>query len=61
MRLEWETTHCNQADVVYVIKDGKVTEAGLPDELKQNEGWFSRFMRSAEEAMPATELEPTSN
>jgi ABC-type multidrug transport system fused ATPase/permease subunit len=46
----------NQADGVYVIEDGKVTESGSPDELMRNEGWFSRFMRSAEEAMPATEM-----
>ena len=42
----------NQADVVYVIEDGQVTEQGAPAELMRNGGWFSRFMRSAEEAMP---------
>lgn len=42
----------NQADLVYVIENGRVTEQGAPAELVRNEGWFSRFMRSAEEAMP---------
>src|ERR1700742_2442519 len=45
----------NQADVVYVIEDGRVTEQGSPAELINNGGWFARFMRSAEEAMPASE------
>ncbi|HEX8912535.1 MAG TPA: ABC transporter ATP-binding protein [Humisphaera sp.] len=39
----------NQADVVYVVEDGRVTEQGSPAELRQRDGWFSRFMRSAEE------------
>lgn len=42
----------NQADLVYVIENGRVTEQGPPAELARHEGWFSRFMRSAEEAMP---------
>jgi ABC-type multidrug transport system fused ATPase/permease subunit len=46
----------NQADVVYVIEDGRVTEQGSPMELKRNGGWFARFMRSAEEALPEAEL-----
>jgi len=50
----------NQADLVYVITDGKVTESGSPQELVGREGWFSRFMRSAEEAMPDTHIEPSS-
>ena len=45
----------NQADWVYVIEDGRVTEQGRPSELASNGGWFARFMRSAEEAMPANE------
>jgi ABC-type multidrug transport system fused ATPase/permease subunit len=43
----------NQADMVYVIEDGRVTEQGAPEELMRQEGWFSRFMRSAEDAMPS--------
>jgi ATP-binding cassette, subfamily B, bacterial len=42
----------NQADVVYVIEDGRVSEQGPPEELKKNGGWFARFMRSAEEPLP---------
>jgi ABC-type multidrug transport system fused ATPase/permease subunit len=42
----------NQADFVYVIEDGRVTAEGPPAELKQNGGWFGRFMRSAEGATP---------
>jgi len=39
----------NQADYVYVIEDGRVTEQGPPAELAANGGWFGRFMRSATE------------
>jgi ABC-type multidrug transport system fused ATPase/permease subunit len=39
----------NEADYVYVIEDGRVTEQGEPEELSRGEGWFARFMRSAEE------------
>jgi ABC-type multidrug transport system fused ATPase/permease subunit len=48
----------NQADQVYVIADGRVIEQGSPSELKGRDGWFSRFMRSAESATPAVEMEP---
>jgi ABC-type multidrug transport system fused ATPase/permease subunit len=41
----------NQADWVYVIEDGRVTEQGSPGELASNGGWFARFMRSATEAV----------
>jgi ATP-binding cassette subfamily B protein len=44
----------NQADVVYVIEDGRVTEQGPPKILAGNEGWFARFMRSAEEMPTAS-------
>jgi len=46
--------------MVYVIEDGKVTKDGPHEELLRNDGWYSRFMRSAEETMPATELESSS-
>jgi ABC-type multidrug transport system fused ATPase/permease subunit len=39
----------NQADWVYVIEDGRVTEQGPPAELAANGGWFGRFMRTATE------------
>ena len=38
----------NQADRVVVIEDGRVTEQGTPGELRLNNGWFARFMQSAE-------------
>jgi len=38
-----------QADLVYVIENGRVTERGSPDELRNNNAWFSRFLRSAQE------------
>lgn len=38
-----------QADWVYVIEGGRVTEQGKPSELSQNGGWFARFIRSATE------------
>ena len=39
-----------QADRVYVIEDGRVTQEGTPGELMGQEGWFARFMRTPEEA-----------
>jgi len=48
----------NQADLVFVIDDGRVTEQGTPGALAVRDGWFSRFMRSAEDAMPALAMEP---
>ena len=38
----------NQADRVMVIEDGRVTEQGTPGELRLKNGWFARFMQSAE-------------
>ena len=46
----------NQADRVYVIEDGRVTEQGTPEELRSNGGWFARFMRSAEGVVVEDEL-----
>ena len=45
----------NQAEWVYVIEDGRVTEQGTPAQLAGNDGWFARFMRSATEAAMAAE------
>ena len=47
----------NQADWVYVIEDGRVTEQGSPEELARNGGWFARFMRSTEQVETADERE----
>lgn len=43
----------NQADWIYVIENGRITESGPPGQLAQNGGWFGRFMRSAEQVEPA--------
>jgi len=40
-----------QADWVYVIDDGRVTEQGSPEELRNNAGWFSRFIRTSSEGV----------
>jgi ABC-type multidrug transport system fused ATPase/permease subunit len=47
----------NQADVVYVIEDGRVTASGAPDQLKKQGGWFGRFMRSAEDLETIEQLD----
>ncbi len=39
----------NQADIVYVIEDGQITESGPPSALIRNGGWFARFARSTED------------
>jgi ABC-type multidrug transport system fused ATPase/permease subunit len=41
-----------QADSVYVIEEGRVTQQGTPGELMRGDSWFSRFMRSAEDVAP---------
>ncbi|MFI5381312.1 MAG: ABC transporter ATP-binding protein [Tepidisphaerales bacterium] len=45
----------SQADMVYVIENGRVTQSGPPAELMKHPGWFAKFMRSAEttEEQPA--------
>jgi ABC-type multidrug transport system fused ATPase/permease subunit len=40
----------SQADIVYVIEDGRVSDSGTHQELLARGGWFTRFMQSAEEA-----------
>lgn len=47
----------NQADVVYVITNGRVTGQGSPSDLAERDGWFKRFMHAAEEATPAVEID----
>jgi ABC-type multidrug transport system fused ATPase/permease subunit len=42
-----------QADHVYVIENGRVSEQGTPGELARGDGWFARFMRSAAEVHEA--------
>ncbi len=36
------------ADYVYVIEDGRISESGTPSTLAQSGGWFSRFASSAQ-------------
>jgi ABC-type multidrug transport system fused ATPase/permease subunit len=38
----------NQADRVYVITDGRITQQGSPADLLREGGWFARFMHSGE-------------
>jgi ABC-type multidrug transport system fused ATPase/permease subunit len=39
----------NQADLVYVIEDGRVSDCGSVDEMIDRGGWFARFMKSADD------------
>jgi ABC-type multidrug transport system fused ATPase/permease subunit len=39
----------NQADVVYLIEEGRVVDSGAPQEVRQRNAWFGRFMSSPEE------------
>jgi ABC-type multidrug transport system fused ATPase/permease subunit len=38
-----------QADYVYVIEDGRVTQQGPPTTLALEGGWFANFLRSADD------------
>src|SRR5688500_19453202 len=49
----------NNADYVYVIEGGRVTEAGRPDELASGSGWCSRFIRSPDEREARAMVAPT--
>ncbi|MGA2583638.1 MAG: ABC transporter ATP-binding protein [Tepidisphaeraceae bacterium] len=40
-----------QADWVYIIENGKVSDNGPPTELIERNVWFGRFMRSNEDAL----------
>lgn len=40
-----------EADLAYVIEDGKVVDSGKPDELIGRNAWFSRFMGASEDAV----------
>jgi ABC-type multidrug transport system fused ATPase/permease subunit len=46
----------NQADQVYVIQNGCVTQQGSPEQLRHAPGWFERFLRSAEGDLPQDDL-----
>jgi ABC-type multidrug transport system fused ATPase/permease subunit len=45
-----------QADVVYVIEDGRVVDSGPPAEVRQRNAWFARFMASTDGLVGAGEL-----
>jgi len=40
-------TMVKEADYVYVLKDGKVSEEGTPDELIAADGWFAELARQS--------------
>jgi ATP-binding cassette, subfamily B, bacterial len=40
-----------QADLVYIIEDGRITDYGPPRELSDRNSWFARFLRSSEDAL----------
>jgi len=40
-----------QADIAYVIEDGRISDFGAPQELIGRNPWFARFMRSSEDVM----------
>jgi ABC-type multidrug transport system fused ATPase/permease subunit len=40
-----------QADIAYIIVDGRVTDFGTPQELVGRNEWFGRFMRSSEDVL----------
>jgi ABC-type multidrug transport system fused ATPase/permease subunit len=47
----------SQADVVYVIEDGRVVDSGAPDDVRTRNKWFNRFMTPVDGAIPQTEWE----
>ena len=48
-----------QADYVYVIESGRVTEQGSPEDLRAASGWFSKFINSAEGSAVDENAQPT--
>lgn len=45
-----------QADVVYVIQDGRVVDFGTPNEVRTRNMWFGRFMSSLDSTATENEL-----
>jgi ABC-type multidrug transport system fused ATPase/permease subunit len=43
------------ADLIYVIENGRITEQGTPDQLRNNNAWFARFLRTTQENAPMEE------
>jgi subfamily B ATP-binding cassette protein MsbA len=50
-----------QADVVYVIEDGRVTDTGQPPDLISRNAWFARFMRSSDDVLVNDEIRMTND
>jgi ATP-binding cassette subfamily B protein len=50
-----------QADVVYVIEDGRITDAGRPPDLISRNAWFARFMRSSDDVLMNDEIRMTND
>lgn len=45
-----------QADVVYVLRQGRIVDAGPVEQVRSRDQWFARFMSSAEEPQADLEL-----
>jgi alpha-D-ribose 1-methylphosphonate 5-phosphate C-P lyase len=47
----------SQADVVYVIEDGRVVDSGSPQTVRDRNRWFARFMQTPDQpaALPPAE------
>jgi ATP-binding cassette subfamily B protein len=50
-------TMVKEADYVYVLRDGKVSEEGTPDELIAADGWFAELARQSGQGNIAVETE----
>jgi len=50
-----------QADYVYVIEDGRITQQGPPTTLALEGGWFANFLRSADDELQSPETGLSSN
>jgi ABC-type multidrug transport system fused ATPase/permease subunit len=48
-------TMLKEADYVYVMKDGQVTEEGTPDQLIASNGWFSQLAQQSGQPEPVPE------
>jgi ABC-type multidrug transport system fused ATPase/permease subunit len=48
-----------QADYVYVIENGQVTEQGRPEDLRNNAQWFAKFIGSAESGSEVEDFTPS--
>jgi len=49
-------TMMKEADYVYVMKEGQVTEHGAPAELLTQDGWFAKLAAQSGESTDETPL-----